>query len=180
MRIVSFTLALMALVGVTPSARATTLQKLSTDDMIQKSTAIVRVRVLGSRSALHGQDIFTYYQLQVLEELKSGGAQQLEVAIPGGVAGGIRQIVAGAPSLTSGGEYVIFLWTSRSGLTQIIGLSQGLFNITGDSAGNAVLIRPALAGLMLDKSGQVVSDSSVSMTLRGLRSQIQQVLGAGE
>ena len=180
MRIVFNTLALVALVGVTSSARATTLQRLSTGEMIQESTAIVHVKVLGSRSALRNQDIYTYYQLQVIEEWKSTGAQQFEVAVPGGAADGIRQTVAGAPSLSPGGEYVMFLWTSRSGLTQVIGLSQGLFSVVEDAAGNTVLIRPAVSGLMLDKSGRVVSGQVVSMTLSSLRSQIQQVLGTGK
>src|SRR5271166_6609582 len=100
---------------------ATTLQKLSMDDMIQKSTLIVRAKVVSSRSAFLGRDILTYYQLQVLEGWKSA-VTQTEVAIPGGAVGGLRQMAAGSPTLKIGDEYVIFLWTSRTGLTQIIGL----------------------------------------------------------
>lgn len=181
MRSVSITLTLIgALMQVMPSTLATTLQRLSMDEMIQKSTSIVHVKVLGSRSALRNQDIYTYYQLQVVEQWKSTGAQPLEVAVPGGTAGGIRQTVAGAPVLRTGGEYVIFLWTSRSGLTQIIGLSEGLFGVMQDSAPNTVLIRPASSSLMLDKSGQVVSDQAVTITLSDLRSEIQQALGTGK
>src|ERR1700676_3528002 len=109
MRIVSIA---MALAGVLPSLNATTLQKLSVHEMIQKSTIIVRAKVLSSYGALRGQEIYTHYQLQVLESWKSTGSQQqLEVAIPGGVAKGLRQSVAGAPSLNVGAEYLIFLWT---------------------------------------------------------------------
>jgi hypothetical protein len=146
------------------------------DDMIQKSTVIVRAKVTGSRAAFLGRDIYTYYQLQVLEGWKSP-AQQIEVAVPGGAARGLRQLAVGSPSLSAGEEYVIFLWTGHTGMTQIIGLSQGLFMVKLNSAGDTVLIRPAAAAMMLDKSGQVVSDQAVTMLLKDLRTQIQNALG---
>lgn len=161
-------------------ARATTLLRLSMDDMIHQSTAIVRAKVTGSSSAFRGQDIYTYYQLEILETLKPGAAAQTQVAVPGGTAAGVRQVVAGAPALTVGGEYVLFLWTSRSGLTQAIGLSQGLFSVTYDSSGNATVSRPAAASIVLDVNGNVAADQAVSLKWSDLRTHIQQKLGAGK
>lgn len=160
------------------SAWATTLRKLSIDDMIQQSTAIVRVKVTGSSAAFRGKDIYTYYQLQVIENMKAVSPQSLAVAVPGGVAGGLRQMVAGAPMLATGQEYVIFLWTSKSGLTQVIGLSQGLFAVTQNSAGVPVIVRPASISMTLNQSGQAVTDQPVSMSLTALRTEIQGVLGS--
>jgi len=48
-----------------------------------------------------------------------------------------------------------------------------------DASGNAVLIRPAITGLVLNASGQVVNDQAVTTSLSDLRSQIQQTLVAG-
>jgi hypothetical protein len=110
--------------------------------------------------------------------MKAVSPQALAVAVPGGVAGGLRQMVAGAPVLANGQQYVIFLWTSKSGLTQVIGLSQGLFAVTENSAGAAAIVRPASISMMLNQSGQVVTDQPVSMTLTALRTEIQSVLGA--
>lgn len=154
---------------------ATTLQLLSTDQMIRQSTAVVRVKVAGSTATLRGRNIYTVYQLTVLETLKNG-PDTSSVAIPGGTAGAIRQMVAGAPTLIAGQEYVIFLWTSRTGLTQIIGLSQGLFSVGQDASGNAVLTRPAAAGVVVNPGGAPVPASAVTMTLAALRSEIQKVL----
>ncbi|MGH9557819.1 MAG: hypothetical protein ACRD30_01170, partial [Bryobacteraceae bacterium] len=123
---------------------------------------------------------YTYYRLQILENLKSSNPSQVEVAVPGGAAGGIRQMAIGAPTLDSGQEYVIFLWTSRSGLTQIIGLSQGLFRAMQTESGDAVLVRPAAEDLMLDAAGKIVDDRAVSMRLADLRTEIQSALGAGK
>ncbi len=48
---------------------------------------------------------------------------------------GVQQSFAGAPTLTAGQDYFLFLWTSKTGLTQVIGLSQGLFTVTTNSSG---------------------------------------------
>jgi hypothetical protein len=166
MRILSLAMALSGLMG------ATTLEKLSMADMIQQSTAIVRAKVTGSYTTLRGREIYSHYQLQVTENLK-GSSQITDVAIPGGAAQGMRQMVAGAPALTLGQEYVVFLWTGKSGLTQVMGLSQGLFTVLQNAAGDAVLVRPAAMVTMVDAGGKIVSDQAVTIRLSDLRSQIQ-------
>jgi hypothetical protein len=171
---------LVALLGMLSAAHASTLQELTMDEMIQQSTAIVRAKILGSHAVVRGRDIYTYYQLQVLENLKSVSAKELGLAVPGGTAAGLRQRVGGAPELNAGGEYVIFLWTSRTGLTQIIGLSQGLFGVMRNSAGKAVLVRPATTELVVDKSGRAIADRGINTSLSDLRSKIQQLLGGGK
>jgi hypothetical protein len=161
-------------------ARATTLQQLSMDDMIRHSSGIVRAKVTGSSSALRGQNIYTYYHLQILETAKSGAnqaAREIDVAVPGGTVNGMRQVAVGAPELTTGLQYVVFLWTSRSGLTQIIGLSQGLFLAVQDGSGKISLTRPAATDLMLDKNGKAVSGQALGLQWSDLRTRIQQELG---
>lgn len=155
--------------------RGTTLQQLSLDDMIRQSTGIVRAQVTGSSTGLRGQNIYTYYHLQILEAAKGGG-RQIDVAVPGGTANGKREMVVGAPALTTGSQYVVFLWTGRSGLTQIIGLSQGLFLATPDRSGRISLARPAATDLTLDKNGKTVSNQAVGLQWSDLRMRIQQEL----
>jgi len=164
--------------SVIPPVRATTLEQLTLDDMIGKSTAIVRARVVGSHSAARGGNIYTYFQLQVLESWK--GSAVTEVALPGGVANGIRQSVAGAPELKPGREYVLFLWTSRSGLTQLMGLSQGLFHVSEEGPGGVLARRPPASELMLDRSGNPVEDRSLSIQIRDLRAQVLRTVRAAK
>jgi|HubBroStandDraft_1064217.scaffolds.fasta_scaffold466799_1 hypothetical protein len=158
------------------TASATTLLKMSMNDLILQSTSIVRARITGSRSVSVGHDIYTYYQLQVSETLKVNGILPAEVAVPGGVYGNLRQIGIGSPSFTQGQEYVLFLWTSRTGMTQVIGLSQGLFNLTRDASGETVLKRPAIADQMLDKAGNQVTDTPVTITWSDFRALILKTL----
>lgn len=160
-------------------AGATTLEQLSLDDMIRQSTAIVHAKVTGSNSAFRGREIYTSYQLQVEENL-AGTLAASEVAVPGGSAKGLRQMAAGAPTLNAGQDYVLFLWTSSSGLTQVIGLSQGLYLATPDSSGNIILTRPAAGAPMLDKSGNAVSGQTSSLKLSDLKTEIQKVRGAAK
>jgi hypothetical protein len=169
---------LLASLAALACARATTLQQLSLDDMIQQSTGIVRAQVTGSSTGLRGQNIYTYYHLQILESAKSGshGIREVDVAVPGGTVNGMRQVAVGAPELTPGAQYVVFLWTSRSGLTQIIGLSQGLFLAIPDGSGKISLARPAATDLMLDKNGKAVESQALGLDWNDLRARIQKGL----
>ena len=112
-----------------------TLLNLSLDDMIQKSTAIVRGSLQPTSAAFRGAMIYTHYQVQVTNTYKGAPVRNWDVAVPGGVVNRVQQAVAGAPMLTAGKDYLLFLWTSKTGLTQVIGLSQGLFNVSSNSSG---------------------------------------------
>ncbi len=68
---------------------AATLERLGMDEMIEKSTAIVRGRVTGQRAAFRGPVIYTHFSVQVLERWKGVESAQVEVAVPGGAARGL-------------------------------------------------------------------------------------------
>jgi len=101
------------------------------------------------------------------------------VAVPGGVAGGLRQIVPGVPQLRAGQEYVLFLWTSRSGLTQLMGMSQGLFTVERTTAGDIIVTRAAAGEQMLDGAGRAVRDEALSMPWPELKKKAMQALTVG-
>ena len=162
------------------SLSGSTLQQLSLSDMITKSTMIVLGTIQpGTSAALRGSLIYTHYQLVVTTAYKGTPGQTIDVAVPGGVLSGIQQPVAGAPMLTSGQQYVIFLWTSKSGLTQVIGLSQGLFNVSTNAQGQMIVSRGAATATMLNSSGNIVTDSNLQMPLSQLVGTIQSVLAGG-
>src|ERR1043166_5054713 len=72
-----------ALGALTPTY-ATTLTRASFDDLVQKSTGIVRGRVVSSSGASLGSMIYTYYRIQVLDRWKGPAATQVELQVPGG------------------------------------------------------------------------------------------------
>lgn len=161
------------------SLQATTLQKLSLDDMTAQSTAIVHGRVTGSYAAQNGPIIFTHFTVQVLERWKDPAATVVDIAVPGGTVGAKTQSVGGAPLLDTGSEYMFFLWTGKSGVTQILGLYQGLLTVTAGASGELMVSRPAGSALMLDSSGKSIPDSGLQMRLRDLTGQISRNLSAG-
>jgi hypothetical protein len=156
-------------------AGATILQRLTLDEMAQKSTSIIRARVTGLSEVVRGGDVFTIYEFETLETLKAGPAAQ-KVAVPGGVAAGMRQVVAGTPTLRTGREYVLFLWTSRSGLTQVMGMSQGLFSVERTTNRDGLASRVAADEQMLDAAGHAVRDETLSMPLTELKAKVTKAL----
>lgn len=160
--------------GMLPAA---TLERLSMDDMVQKSAAIVRGRVLASSARFNGTPggagiIYTHYTVQVLERWKGAPASTMDIVVPGGTVQNRRQTFPGAPALDTSSEYVLFLWTSRMGLTHIIGLSQGLLSAKVDASGTTELSRCAASQPMIDGSGQTVTETAFSMSLADFRAKM--------
>jgi hypothetical protein len=155
-----------------------TLEHLALPDIIGKSTAIVRARVTGSSVAKIGPVIYTHYRLQVSEQYKGTAESSVDLAFPGGVLGAVQQVYSGVPQLHAGEEYVFFLWTGKTGVTQVIGLTQGLFAVSEAGAKDPALVRAASHETMIERgTGRHVQDQTLSMSLSALKSQISAVLG---
>lgn len=153
--------------------RSATLERLSLDDMIAKSTLIVRGKVGGSKVAASGPVIYTHYTVQVSEQFKGQSGKSIEITVPGGMANGLRQSFSGAPTLNPGDDFVFFLYTGRDGRTTILGLTQGLFALPGGAEPDPVSTRSASRELMLDRrTGRPVKDETVVMRLSELRNRI--------
>jgi len=162
------------------AGRGATLERLSLEEMAAKSTAIVRGRVAASWAAAHGPLIYTHYAIRVSERWKGPAAAQIEVVVPGGTAGGLRQSFSGVPRLSAEGEYVLFLWSGPSGLTHIIGLTQGVFDIRRDAEGALVAARAAASETLLDPAtGRPVQDEPLRLKLEELGRRVRTALGAG-
>lgn len=159
---------------------ATTLEKLSLDDMIVKSTEIVRGRVTSVSSLRRGSLILTQIRVSVSERWKGPEAASVDVFLHGGTFQGLRQTFSGTPELKEGSEYVFFLWAGKSGNRQIIGLSQGVLNIQApakDSGAGLTANRAAIAGMIDSASHQEVQDAGLSIPVDKLRARVKQVLG---
>jgi hypothetical protein len=155
-----------------------TLQQLSMNDLIVKSTAIVHGKVASSSAAFTNKIIYTHYIIQVSESFKGGNQTSIDVVVPGGTVGNLRQSFSGTPTFNVGDEYVFFLWTSRAGLTQVLGLTQGLFAVAQDGSSDPTTTRNASHEQMLSPtSGQPVKDQTLSMKLSQLRALIASTLG---
>ncbi len=151
---------------------AATLRQLSIDEMITQSTAIVRGTVQAAKSERRGSVVYTHYRVAVAEQWKGTRASAADFVVPGGVAGGLQQSFAGAPAFAAGQQYILFLWTSRSGLTHVIGLSQGVFKVLPDDAGGNDAVRAELEGRILDAAGKSIPPAAIRMRVRDLRARV--------
>ncbi len=167
---------LAAMAGLGP---ATTLEQLSLEQMAGRATAIVRGRITATWCAARGPLIYTHYRIQVSDHWKGPVASEMEVVVPGGTLGGLRQSFAGTPKLREGNEYVLFLWRGPSGLTHILGFTQGVFDLKRDAAGELVAARAAAPEVMLDPaSGRPVGDVPLRLRLDDLDRRIRAALAA--
>lgn len=170
-----FVLAAVALLA--GSAHAATLEQLSVEEMSLKSTLIVRGKVSGCTGEQRKRIIYTRCRVTVSERWKGTSGSQVDFYVPGGSVQGLKQTFTGTPKLNSGEEYVLFLWAGRSGLVQIIGLSQGVLGVQFDSKGGVTVKRAASTEVMLDASGEPVADAGLRMSLGALRQRVDRALG---
>jgi hypothetical protein len=104
----------------------------------------------------------------------------VDVVVPGGVVNNMRQTFPGTPQLNVGDDFVFFLWTGKSGLTQIIGLTQGLFALPKGGSSNPTATRAASREVMLDPvTARQVKDETLVISLNDLRSRVASTLSAG-
>ncbi len=174
-RILQSVLALLLATGL----GATTLERLTVDQMVEKSTSIVRGKILSAAPVQRGSLIYTVYRVQVAEWIKGvSTGTTTEVYVPGGVINGRRQSIAGAPALEVGGEYVVFVWVSPSGTPHIIGLSQGVLSVRmSANTAEAVLSRaPIEDAQVVDAKGQPSTDSGLKLSLSNLRLRARQAV----
>ncbi len=156
-------------------ASGATLERLSLDEMALRSTTIVRARAGASAGVLVGSSIYTKTHFQVLERLKGPEAAELDVMEPGGTVGQLSQIYPGVPRFAPGQELLLFLWTGPSGRTQVIGLTQGIFEVTRNAATGEeeVSRQPSGEPMLAPETGAPVQDHAVSMPLRHLRLRVR-------
>ena len=131
------------------SPRAATLERLSFEAMAQQATSIVRGKVQSIRTERSKGLVYTVYSLAVSTSWKGYKAEQVEVSSIGGTHDGVTQKFGGAPVLDPGAEYVAFVWRGKSGRSQILGLSQGLFKVVQTPEQKPYLLRDAIEGVTL-------------------------------
>jgi hypothetical protein len=151
-------IAALALVGA-QVAFATTVQKLSLQELTKKSESIIMARVddaYSSWDAAH-KEIYTYFTLRVLQPVKgSKGATTITLRQLGGTVDNIASIVPGMPSFRKGEEVVVFLTQKdAAGYPWVMGLQQGKYSIAEKNG--VKMVRNDLAGIeLLSKGGEKV------------------------
>ena len=171
--------ALCLLLCLAPAWGAT-LELLSLNDLIAKSTSIVQAQVVGPSASYTRNVIYTHYKVGVLAQWKGTAQRTIDVLVPGGTANRMRQTYPGVPQLVAGQQYVLFLWTSGKGATYTMGFTQGVFNLTTGASGNLTAVQmPTTETILAPGTGQVVKSQPISVPLAQLISSIVSSVAAG-
>jgi hypothetical protein len=165
--------------GVCAPTFAATLEKLTVTEMAQQSTMIVRGRMTGCTGETRGSIIYTRCGVAVTETWKGTPKSRVEFLVPGGRVQNLTQTFTGAPKFGANEQYVLFLWVGRSGVPQIIGLSQGVFDVSLSSSGTPLVRREPTTEMIVDSKGKQIRDEGVSMTVSALRGLVDQALTGG-
>jgi hypothetical protein len=122
--------------------QATTVERLTLQDLTVRSQSIVQGIVRGSRSywSPNGKLILTSTTIEVTESIKGQGGQAprtVDITTVGGQIGDTVLRVGGMPSFAPGESTIVFVERSN-GYTTVLGLGQGKFTVANGEVANSV------------------------------------------
>ena len=124
---------LMGLALLAAVANATSLARMSFQDLARQTTAIAHVRCAGVQSKWENGEIWTETRFEVLEQSKGSLPSMVTVRMIGGIVGHLRARVEGVPTFRPGEEAYVFLWAREGEPYRVLGWSQGTFRIVRDA-----------------------------------------------
>ena len=172
-------LALLALLVLPATARATVMLALDLPHLVGRSDAIFVGKVVETRSRWteDGRRIVTDATLEVRQRIRGAAAgKRVVVRSLGGTVDGIGMRVAGAVALAKDEEVLLFT-ERRGGHRFVVGMRQGMFRLARDARGQARLQR-SLQGLeLIDPAKQQAPAAKLSTaSLSRFVEQIQQTI----
>jgi len=120
-------------------SHATTVERLSLDDLVKKANRIVIGKVANARTHWSSDRrlILTTYTIEVAETMKGQTGRTAEFTTIGGKIGDVELHVAGMPNLDPGEDAVVFIEQTRT-FSTVVGLGQGKFSIRNGEVSNAI------------------------------------------
>ena len=127
-------LALMAaFAAIHPSARATTLRRMSVADLSRAAHVVIRARCVINFTRWDAGEIWTFTTFDVEDTWKGSAPAQITVRLLGGSAGNFTSTVSGVPRFSPGEELVLFLERTPAQDFSIVSWMQGTFRIAHNS-----------------------------------------------
>jgi hypothetical protein len=123
--------ALMAVVFATVCG-ATTLARLSLEQLAVAADAVARVRYTGAESRWEGGSVVTVTTFDVVETMKGSLPSQISVRVPGGRVGHLIVTIDGTPRFAAGHDVIVFLERAAAGGFSVTGWVEGTFRVTTD------------------------------------------------
>jgi len=128
--------AALMLALVAASAFATTVTKLNLEQLVTRADLIVQGQVQSVYSQWDEEHrlVFTYVSLRVDESIKGSSRQSVLIRQVGGTVGTVQMSIAGLPQFRTGETAIAFLKHQDHSTFQVVGMSQGLYEVVQDYA----------------------------------------------
>lgn len=125
-----FALALViALLLVALTARASSIARMSVEQMARAATLIVRATCVSSATRWQDGEIWTVTLFSPEDVWKGSAPGAIEVRLLGGTAGNVTSTVEGVPHFRQGEEVVLFLEPTKYGDFSVVSWIQGTFRV---------------------------------------------------
>jgi hypothetical protein len=118
------------------------------DELAGEADLIVHARVarVDARQAAGTLRVERVVTLAVVRALKGSPGETVQLVLPGGTYGRYRTVVPGVPEVAEGEEAVLFLRPSSTGVTHLVGFSQGVMRVRIDpSTGQRMVAAPVVS-----------------------------------
>lgn len=140
--------ALLAALLAAAAADATTVVRLSEEELIDGSQLVVVGTCRSTATLRRGGRLVTHAEVEVEQALKGRSRRYLTVVLPGGVdrhrVPPVAEVWAGAPALVAGERAVLFLRPAgEPGTWSVVGFDQGKLTLPATPGAG----QPGLAGL---------------------------------
>jgi hypothetical protein len=114
-------------------AQATTLARMSLEQLAAAADAVVRARCLGTETRREAGEVWTFASLEVEEAMKGIVPRLITVRLLGGHWGRWSVRVEGVPEFQPGEEAILFLQRTRVGDFGVTSWMQGTFRVQRDA-----------------------------------------------
>ena len=123
---------------------AITVVPMTFEQLASEAAAVVYARVsrVEGRWTADRQAIDSIITLEALQYLKGDLGHEVMMRLPGGEAGGVVNVLPGAPTLREGELVVLFLKARGPAILTTLGLGQGIFRVIRDPRSGAMLVTP--------------------------------------
>ena len=157
---------------------ATTLARLSLDQLARAADSVARVRCVSAVSEWEDGSIWTVTTFDVVETIKGNLPARVSVRLPGGHVGHLTAMVDGTPKFTQGGSAIVFLERSQAGGFSVAGWVEGTFRLARDpSTGRETVTQDSSAFAVFDPATRsFITEGIRQMPLEEFRARITRAI----
>ena len=142
---------LLAALSIASPARATTIERMTLDQLARAAGAVVRARCVSTSARWENGSIWTFSEFDIVERFKGNPPARIRVRSPGGSVGHISTRVEEAPEFRPGDDAVLFLEAAADGSYGVTAWTEGTFRIRkGPRAGQELVTQDSIGVAVFD------------------------------